>query len=94
MDFGCLNDHKESEKGNVWLVDESGAHNAWIRLDHEGTWLEISIRCENYPGLTVAVIDNLTDAELLEHILRECKGMYIRKLCLDGAEHYKDGSMI
>lgn len=82
-------DFEETERGNIWLMSEDGTrHNAWIRLtdDH---WLEIEIRPDNYPGLSMATI-RLTGDDLLLHILAHCGGMSIRRLNLPGAESLGD----
>lgn len=82
-------DFEETERGNVWLMTEDGTgHNAWIRLTDD-YWLEIEIRPDNYPGLSVATI-RLTEGELLRHILTHCGGMSIRKVNLPGAESWGD----
>lgn len=74
----------ETERGNIWLTNEEGAcnHNVWIRL-HGQKWLQIAIRPENYPGLTVNTI-TITDAELTAHIHKTCDGMVVRKMNLPG----------
>lgn len=79
--------YDETERGNGWLITEDGTgHNAWIRLEDDH-WLEIEVRPDNYPGLSVATIRR-TDAELLRHILEHCSGMWIRKLNSRGAEDF------
>lgn len=83
-------DLNETELGNIWLVNEEGNHNAWIRLGGN-RWLQIAIRPENYPGLTVNTI-TVTDEALAAHINKECGGMVIRKLNLDGVK--VDGAYI
>lgn len=69
------------EKGNVWLSAD-GQHNAWLRVGPQ-QWLELSIRLENYPGLTIGR-RQATDFELSRHIRRHCACMYARTLNLDG----------
>ncbi len=52
--------------------------NAWIQLSEPELWLEITVRPENYPSLTVSVI-KITDEALAKHV-QTCAGMFPRKL--------------
>lgn len=84
-----------TERGNIWLAnDEEPWHNAYIRLNSR-LWFEISIRPENYPGLTVRSI-YLTDAKLAAHINREFNsgGWSARKCNLEGVILTEDGTHI
>lgn len=78
----------QCERGNIWLVndEEPGWHNAWIRLQGD-IWLEISIRPENYPGLTVQTVQT-SNEKLAAHINREFNGgnWLARKCNIDGVE--------
>lgn len=80
----------ETERGNVWLISEElTGHNIWIRLEGDN-WLEIAIRTENYPGLTVQTVKT-TEERLARHIKKECQSMYIRKINLPGFDRLKEG---
>lgn len=74
-----------SERGNILLVGDEGYFESWTRpLAHTKEWINISWRPDNYPALNVS-IHSLTDEELWGNILRNCGGMYVRKLNLAGA---------
>jgi hypothetical protein len=79
-----------TERGNTWLTSD-GDHNAWLRLG-DNLWLEISIRLDNYPGLNVNLLE-ASPGRLAAHIRKECGGMYIRKLNLDGVRA-EDGAVV
>lgn len=73
----------ETERGNIWLADDDGNHNAWIKLPGENQWLEISIRPDNYPGLNVNTV-TVSKSDLATHINSNFEGWTVRKLNLKG----------
>lgn len=80
-------DFEADERGNVWLMTEDGTgHNIWIDLGND-CWLEIELRPENFPGLSVATLCLSCD-ELKRHIFTHCRGMWVRTLSLPGAERF------
>ena len=69
----------KTERGNIWLVHvEENYHNAWIRLPAD-MWLEVSIRPDNYPGLSVQLV-RCSEEDLAKHIRKYFGGhMWIAK---------------
>jgi hypothetical protein len=87
-------DLDETEKGHIWLVhSEENWHNAWIWLGGH-TWLQISIRPCNYPGLTVNTITK-SDEQLAAHINQEfSSGLWIARSCnLEGVKLREEGNV-
>lgn len=75
-------DWADCERGNTYLVSDDGdSRIAWITLAGS-LRLEIDIVSDNYPALTVRLVDK-TDAELATHILRELGGWYVKKINLN-----------
>ncbi len=74
-----------NERGNILLVDVDSGINAWLRTGLTNVWLEISCRYENYPALTVTLVE-ITDAELAAHVVKQFggTGWIVRKMNLDG----------
>jgi hypothetical protein len=70
---------------NVWLTTDDGTgHNIWIDPgdDHR---LEIAIRPANAPGFRVTIV-KASAAEPADYIRRNCEGMSVRKLDLEGTD--------
>lgn len=57
-----------------------------------GIRLEISINMDNYPGLTVAIIDS-DDAKCAKHIMDRFGGWIVRKCNIEGVE-VEDGMIV
>jgi hypothetical protein len=74
-----------TERSGILLGQEDNM-NAWLRMDGENQWLQISYRPENYPALNVNQI-SLTDAELVEHINKNFDTSWsIRKCNIEGVD--------
>ena len=74
-----------TERNGVWLTCDED-HSIWLYLEEVSedpekvvSWLEIDIRVDNYPGLTVNTVQ-LSSVNLARHIRRYCAGFHVRKL--------------
>ena len=86
-----------TERNGVWLAhQEENYHNAWLRVPGQQTnFLQISIRPDNYPGLTVSTV-TLTDEQLAAHIHREFGGglWFVRKANISVDINHEDGVVV
>jgi hypothetical protein len=78
-----------TERGNVLLTNELNLH-AYLKLEGENEWLEISFRDENYPALNVSTV-TATDEELAGHINNEFGGWQVRKCQVGGVQITEEG---
>lgn len=74
-----------NELGNTWLTDELN-HVIWIDIPNTKQRLEIAITPDNYPGLSIALLEpeKSTDQHLANHIHQHCNGWNVRKCNIDG----------
>ena len=91
-----MSDFNEDGRGVTWLLPEEGNHHyilkrltigrvvggarAASRADY---WLQVEVIPDNYPGLTMNVINN-TEAQLADHINKTFGGWVVRRWNING----------
>ena len=81
-----------TERGGVLLSNDHGDMQAWIPLEAENEWREISWRQGNYPALRVSDISS-TKEELGKFIQQNYVGWNVRKVNLPGV-HFDHNAVI